>query len=395
MDDTRGLNSWIELSESAYRQNLSLFRRRVGPKVELSAVVKGNAYGHGAVQIAGLAAAHGADSFCVHALEEAQQLRDAGFQQDVLLLGHVPRRRLGDVVAGDFRLVLFDVETARSFAEAARSQGRRGRVHLKLETGTHRQGLGGEDLGALLDTLGGLPDLEVEGAYTHFANVEDTTDHRYAHAQLERFRSALDRVREAGFAPTRRHAACSAAALVLGDSIFEMVRLGIGQYGHWSSKETLLSFRDRQDVEGTQSLRPVLTWKARISQVKTVPADAFVGYGCTYQTTRPTRLAILPVGYSDGYPRSVSNAGHVLIHGRRAPVRGRVCMNLILVDVTDIPGVAVEDVAVLIGTQGDQEVPAERVADWAGTIQYEILAGLGRHLPRFVVPETAVEGGSE
>lgn len=389
--DTTGLNSWIEISESAYASNLAFFRRLVGEDVELSAVVKSNAYGHGLLEVAGLAARHGADSFCVHALEEALALREAGFEQDVLILGHVPLARLDSVVEHDFRVVLYQLESARRLAEVA-PEARPARVHLKIETGTHRQGVEGAELDTLLEFLRSTPTVRVEGVYTHFANIEDTTDHRYARSQAESFQRALRQVEDAGFQPTRRHAACSAALALFPETHLDMVRLGISQYGFWSSKETRLSFHNLSGSESTEAagaaaedvLRPVMTWKARISQVKWIPADAYVGYGCTYQTTRRTRLAILPTGYADGYDRKLSSAGHVLVRGRRAPVLGRICMNLTMIDVTDVPGVKMEDEAVLLGRQGDQEITAEQLASLVGTIPYEVVARIAPHLPRIV-----------
>lgn len=385
---TTALDSWIELSESAYAHNLRFFRRRVGPEVELSAVVKSNAYGHGLEAIARLAIRHGADSFCVHALDEALALRRAGFPQDVLIMGHVPLARLGEVVAEDFRLVLYEIETARRLAGEAETRSRRARVHLKIETGTYRQGLDGAALEALVEEVKRLAWLEVEGVYTHFANIEDTTRHDVAEQQMARFDAALANLEGHGIRPPVRHAACSAAILLFDSTHFDMVRLGISQYGLWSSKETLLSWALRAPAsEGPAEgvLQPVLSWKTRISQVKDVPAEAYVGYGCTYQTTRASRLAILPIGYADGYDRRLSNQAHVLVHGRRAPVRGRVCMNLVMIDVTDIPRARLEDEVVLLGRQGEQEITAADLAGWVGTIPYEIVARLSPALPRLVV----------
>ncbi len=380
------LNSWIEVSESAYASNLRFFRRLVGPRVELSAVVKSNAYGHGMEIVAELAARHGADSFCVHSLDEALRLRRAGISQDVLIMGHVPLARLDEVVAADFRLVLFNRQTLERLAAITDASGRRARVHLKIETGTHRQGIDDGDLGDFLDLLGRHPRIVVDGVTTHFANIEDTTDRGYASRQLARFEGAVERIRAAGFSP-KRHAACSAATLVFPRTHFEMVRLGVSQYGLWPSKETLLSYRMAHQEGDEPTLRPVLTWKTRVSQLKRVPPGALIGYGCTYQATRETRIAVLPIGYSDGYDRRLSNQAHVLVGGRRAPVRGRVCMNLTMVDVTDVPGVELEDEVVLLGRQepGGQEIAAGQLAELVGTIHYEVVARLSPDLSRVLV----------
>jgi alanine racemase len=384
------LNTWIEISADAYRHNLAFFRRLVGDDVELSAVVKANAYGHGMEEIArlacstGVAKRGGAGSFCVHSLDEAFALRDAGFREDVLVMGHVPLARLDEVVAADVSVVLYNHESLAVLADVATSY-RPARVHLKIETGTHRQGVDARDLASFLDFLKDHPDVWLEGVCTHFANIEDTTDHSYANHQLERFEKAVEQIRAAGFEDVRRHAACSAAALVVPRTHFDMVRLGISQYGIWPSKETYLSYKLQVPEEDQDVLCPVLTWKTRISQVKEVPAGASVGYGCSYQTTRATRVAILPIGYSDGYDRRLSNQAHVLVRGRRAPVRGRVCMNLTMIDVTDIPGAALEDEVVVLGRQGEQEVTAEHLAGLVGTIAYEVVARIRPALPRRVV----------
>lgn len=387
---TADLSSWVEIDAKAYRSNLALFRRLAGHEVELSAVLKANAYGHGATAIAALAREPEprADSFCVFTLDEALALRRAGHRCDILIFGPVGRGRLAEVVAGDLRLALFDIDTLAALEAAAARSGRKARVHLKVETGTRRFGFDAEELPSVLARLQASPAIVVEGAFTHFANIEDTTDQRYAREQLDRFRRSLDDIARAGIRLARRHAACTAALLTMPETALDLVRLGIGQFGFWPSKETRLSFRAAAEAAGATTvptLRPVLTWKARIAQLKQVPRGAYVGYGCTWQTTRETRLAVLPVGYADGYDRRLSNQSWVLVRGCRAPVRGRVCMNLMMVDVTDVPEVAPGDEVVLLGSQGAQEVSAEQLAGLIGTIHYEVTTRIHADLPRLVV----------
>lgn len=378
-------NTWIEIDRNAYRENLRFFRRLLGPDVELAVVVKANAYGHGLECIAALAARGEADSFCVHSLEEALVLRAAGHRADILVLGHVPLARLEAALAADLRLALFARPTLERLDRLTRASGRRARVHLKLETGTHRHGIDAGELDALLAGLKQAPGVDLEGVYTHFANIEDTTNQAYAREQVRCFEALVARIASAGFTVTRRHAACSAAALVMPETRFEMVRLGIAQFGLWPSPETLLSHRAEAVGEVANALAAVLCWKTRVTQVKAVPAGAYVGYGCSYQTTRPSRLAVLPIGYSDGYDRRLSNQAHALVRGQRAPIRGRICMNLCLIDVTDISGVVLGDEVVLLGRQGEEIVRAEQLAAWAGTIHYEVVARLRAGIPRFVV----------
>ncbi len=378
------VNTWVEISESAYAANLKFFKRRLPPETEFSVVIKSNAYGHGMEQMAEIAARHGADSFCVHSVDEALQLRNRGFRQDVLILGPVPPARLAEVIRQNFRVALFNSETLQGLQRLAAEMRQPVRVHLKLETGTYRQGIEGEEFEHFLQEIMQSEWLKLEAVYTHFANIEDTTSHDYAMRQLNRFREMTERVRQSGFRKVRQHSACSAAILLFPETYFDMVRLGISQYGLWPSRETFVSYKLKHTENGEDVLRPVLSWKTRIGQVKKVPANQCIGYGCTYHTTRESVIAVLPVGYADGYDRRLSNRSHVLIRGKRAPLRGRVCMNLVMVDVTDIPEVRVGDEAVLLGRQGEELISADYLAELSGSINYEVVTRINWQIPRFV-----------
>ncbi len=370
---------WCEVDTAALAQNIREFRQLVGPDVRLTVAVKANAYGHGLVPAGRAFLAGGADWLCVHALEEAQGLRAAGITTPIYVLGPVLLDDLALAVALDLRLVVYNQATIDRLA----ALGASARLHLKLETGNHRQGVELDEALAIAARIAAVPGLELEGVASHFANIEDTTDHRYARYQLARFEEAVAALRAAGHRVPIRHISNSAATLLWPDQSFEMVRLGISAYGLWPSKETRIAaaLSDRTGA----TLRPALTWKTRISQIKSVPEGAAIGYGGTYVTSRPTRLAILPVGYADGYDRALGGLAHVLVGGRRAPVRGRVCMNIIMVDVTDGPLPALEDEVVLLGRQGDEEISADQLATWAGTIHYEVVARIGSHVPRVEV----------
>ncbi len=383
--DISKLNSWVEISESNYAHNIKFFRKLVGSGVELAVVVKANAYGHGGREIARLAARYGVDSFCVHSLEEALRLRDSGFEQDILVMGHVPLNRLKTAMENRFRLVLYNRETLAKAEQISRELGIPARFHLKVDTGTNRQGIDPHDLDHFLERFRQSAGLILDGIYTHFANIEDTTNHDFARQQIQKFKEVIAQVNAAAFPAPKIHTACSAAILLFPETYFDMVRLGISQYGLWPSRETLVSYQSRHSVAGKEILRPALTWKCRISQLRTVPAHQTVGYGCTYQTTRESRIAILPVGYSDGYDRRLSNQSYVLVKGRRAPVRGRICMNLMMVDVTDIPDVRLEEEVVLLGKQGAEEITAEQLAGMIGTINYEVVTRINPEIPRIVV----------
>ncbi len=374
--------TWIEVDAPAIRHNLEQFRSRLAPGTRFGAVVKGNAYGHGLPEVAGIAAGAGADWFCVNSLAEGIALRDAGHDRPVLVMGYVPIAELAEVVGRKLRPVVYSEATVRELSRLARQHGATVPVHLKIEAGTHRQGVPGAEALALAERIDELPGVELEGAYTHFANIEDTTDHSFAEGQIAEFERLSAQLRESR--PTlMRHAACSAATLLFHRVHLDLVRVGISLYGIWSSPETRVSCRERG--KATPELRPAMTWKTRIAQVKEVAEGAYVGYGCSYRTTRNTRIAVLPVGYHEGYDRRLSSTAHVLIDGRRAAVCGRVCMNMCMVDVTDIPGAIQEAEVVLLGAQGDERVTAEQLASWCGTIPYEVVTRIHPGLPRRVI----------
>jgi len=374
--------TWCEVSTAALATNLREFRTLVGSRCELAVVVKSNAYGHGLVLASRTFLEAGADLLCVHDLWEAETLRTAGVRAPIHVLGRVEPNQAPEAVALGVSLVAYDADLVRALS-AATPPGRRTAIHLKVETGTHRQGLPLEEVLALAELARRLSGVEVSGVASHFADVEDTTHHDFARNQMAVFREALEAVRRAGWPEARGDLANSAATILWPEAHLDRVRLGIGAYGMWPSAETRVSAAmiHRDQV----TLRPALTWKSRVAQVQRVAAGEFVGYGRTWRTPRPTLLAVVPVGYADGYDRGLSNLAHMLIRGQRAAVRGRVCMNMTMVDVTDIAGVAPGEEAVLLGDQGDESLTAERLAQWAGTINYEITTRIAESVPRVAV----------
>jgi len=381
--NTENLNTWIEISEKDFSSNLGFFRTIIPKETELAVVVKANAYGHGLKEIAIIAGKNRVNSYCVHTLEEALILRKFAENYNILIMGPVPPGRLSEVVQNGFKLVVYDPDTLESLNKQAENLEQSAFVHLKLETGTYRQGIRSEGVESFLEKLNHTPRIILEGVYTHFANIEDTTDHSYALSQLKRF-TDITTLLQKDYPNIKKHTACSAAALLFSKTHFDMVRLGISMYGLWPSRETFVSYKSNQSENRKDVLRPILSWKARVGQVKIVPNNQFIGYGCSYQTTRETRLAILPIGYADGYSRGLSNQAFVLLHGHRAPVRGRICMNLIMVDITDIPDIKPGDEAVLIGKQGKESISVDLLASLAGTINYEFLTHLNGQIPRII-----------
>lgn len=343
------------------------------------AAVKANAYGHGILETARLIEPD-VDFFGVHSAWEAQTLLQAGIDKPLLILGPVFPHQLKYLNPARVHLTV----VSRELLEFLRANGFSFPLHLKVETGTNRQGLPADEVPEVVKRIRqyGLP---LVGLSTHFANIEDTTDHSFALKQMERFGEVRKLIeRETGPLPFL-HCACSAAILLFPDSHFTLARAGISLYGYWPSKETRLSWIQLHG-RGEVALKPVLAWKTLVSQVKRVKKGEYIGYGCTFRTTRDSRIAVLPIGYYDGYDRKLSNRGMVLIRGQRVPVVGRVCMNLLMIDVTDLAETAVGDEAVLIGRDGDEEVSADTLAEMAGSINYEILARLGAHVPKILVP---------
>lgn len=376
------LLQWVEIDSSALKHNIQQVRHLIGPSRKMTVIVKANAYGHGILEISKLASKHGADWLGVNSLEEALFLRQNRMNLPIILLGYVPLSELRKAVEKSLRLTVYNRETVERLGQITSRIKKKAYLHIKLETGTHRQGIKGDDLLAFIERIKKYPHLIVEGISTHFANIEDTTDHSYAQSQLQRFNHLLNLLKKNKIEIPVKHTACSAATILFPETYFDMVRVGVMVYGLWPSKETHLSCLQKQ--REPIHLKPVLSWKTRIVQIKSIPEGAFIGYGCTYKTTRPSQLAVLPVGYSDGYDRSLSNSSYVLVKGKRAPLRGRVAMNFITVDVSDIQGARLEDEAVLLGRQDREAVTADYLASLCGTINYEIVTRINPLLPRVV-----------
>jgi alanine racemase len=376
-----GYLKWIEIEDSAPEWNLRQLKScSANESVLFCAVVKSNAYGHGAREITSLLPS--ADWFSVNSLDEGLELRQFGIKRPILLLGHVLMERLSEAIDADLRLTVYNIETLEKL-EGILQKDTICRIHVKIETGTGRQGILPENVPEFLRRASGIDGLEIEGMLTHFANIEDTLNHDFAEKQLGIFKEVLETVRKSGIFPSIIHTACTAATILFPETHFNMLRTGVGLYGLWPSRETFLSAQSNGIP--VPELRPVLSWKTRIAQIKELPAGSYIGYGCTYRTNRKTRLGVLPVGYADGYDRKCSNSAHVLVRRKRAPILGRVCMNLVMVDLTDIPEASLEDTVVLLGKDGNEIITAEMMAEWVGTINYEIVTRISPFIPRVIV----------
>ncbi len=364
-----------EIDLGAIQRNLLRFRQVVGPQVGIFGVVKADAYGHGAVAVA-RALEPLCSALAVSLVEEGLELRGAGIRAPILVLGAYYNRHQDDVLAERLTPVVYERGDLERFAAAAGRRGRRADVHIKIDTGMSRLGIAVDELEATLARFQDVPSLRLAGVCTHFASA-DVPDPRTSEEALRRFGACLVRVAEAGFQDLVNHAANSAASVRFPHARLDAVRPGLALYGAMPSQTLPLP-----GLEGALSLR------TRVMAVHEIAAGVAVSYGELWRAPRPSRVATLPIGYADGYPRHVRDAT-VLLGGRRAPIIGAVCMDMLMIDVTDLPESALAGAATLIGRDGAQAITVDDVARWAGTVNYEILCGISKRVPR-VLRDAAV-----
>lgn len=363
-----GIVTWAEIDLDAISYNVQTFQRHVGEKVKIIAVVKANAYGHGAAPVARAALAAGAKMLAVHRAIEGVELRRAGIQAPILVMGYTPPDGAALVVENHLTPSLMTLEFAQALSARAAALGATAPVHVKIDTGMNRYGLQPPEALDFLRQLVTLPGLALEGLFTHFATA-DWEDLQYTRQQLAVFRQVRQSAEQAGIHIPLVHAANSAATMRLPEAHFDAVRPGIAMYGMDPSDQWPPVFE----------IRPALSLKSTVSRVRTLPAGAGVSYSRTYVTPQPTLAALVPVGYGDGYHRILSNQSQVLIRGAHCPLMGRVCMDQFVVDASAAPEVQQDDEVVLVGAQGGERIRAEEVARLAGTINYEVTTSL---LPR-------------
>lgn len=365
-----------EIDLSAIAANVALACRLAGPETRVMAVVKADAYGHGAVPVARVALGAGATWLGVAIPEEAVPLREAGIACGILVLGPIAPDQADLVAAHDLDQCVSDQAQAEALDRAARARGRVLALHLKVDTGMGRVGLRPREVRRVAEKIWALPSVRLAGLMTHFADAE-ADEPGFAREQLVRFAEAARELAAAGIPAPLRHAANSAALLFLPEARLDLVRPGIMLYG----------YHPRGPRGGPEPpLRPALRLRTAISQIQDVAQGESVSYGRTFVAPRDLRVATLPVGYADGCGRLLSNRGRVLIRGQRVPIVGRVCMDMTMVDVSGFPDVRVGDEAVLIGRQGADEITADEVAELQGTISYEILCRIGPRVPRVYLP---------
>ncbi|GBF52001.1 alanine racemase [Leptospira ryugenii] len=371
------ISSEVHLSQEALSHNLRLYRKLLGPETKITAVVKSNAYGHGLLPIAEMALEAGADLLGVNALEEAILLRNHFPNAIVLIMGSIPMLTERSHLLADERYWVMVSEIAE--IEALCQLNPRPKIHLKLNTGMSRLGQSEPNWESFASELK-KRSLLLDGIATHFASTEDFTEHSFSMRQLTKFQNGISIFAKYGYTNLLRHCASSASAMLFPEARMDMIRLGISMYGLWPSLETKLSLSMMGKDIGM--LQPVLTWKTRIQHIQDLKAGEFVGYGSTFKTTYPTKLAVLPVGYYEGLDRKLSNNGYVLIKGERARILGRICMNMTMVEITHIPNVHIGDEVIVIGKSQDESVSADDHATWSGTINYEVVTSILDQFPR-------------
>jgi len=361
-----------EINLDAIAHNVRALKAHIGERTALMAVVKANAYGHGTLPVARVALESGASRLAVGCTEEGVRLRQSGISAPILLMCYNTPAQAADIVRHRLTPTVNGLDLARALSVAVAEQGAPDLpVHLKADTGMGRFGLMPEEVVDFAQVLVSLPGLTLEGFYTHFGTA-DETDTSHTYRQFELYRQIMRQLEEAGIAIPVQHVANSATTLRFPEMHLDMVRCGIAIYG----------LRPSPGVRMAVPLRPALTLQTCVARIRTLPSGWGISYGRTFVTSRPTPVALVPVGYGDGYHRVLSNKGAVLIHGRRAPVVGRVCMDQFVVDVTGILDVQEDDEVVVLGRQGKEEISADEIAAWAGTINYEVVTAILPRVPR-------------
>ena len=375
--DTEQKRTWREIHLSHLEHNYNTLRAMLPVGCRFLGIVKANAYGNGAIRVARKLEEMGCEYLAVACVDEAADLRAAGVKTPILVLGSTPAEYAETLLELGLTQTVFDLAMAHALSDAAMAAGKRLKIHVKLDTGMSRLGFlcdeGHMDQSVeAVAALCSLPGLEHEGIFTHFADSDGSEE--YTMLQLTRFLDVLGKLEGRGIFFSIRHCANSGAVLNYPCTHMDMVRPGLALYGHYPAPSC-------EGLDGP-GLLPVMELKSRISAVRALPAGTLVSYGRTFALKRDSVLAVLPVGYADGIHRLCSNHMDVLIHGQRAPIVGRVCMDMCMVDVTDIPGVQGEDVATVYGKDGEENLPIEEAAHTAGTIQYELLCAISERVPR-------------
>ena len=372
----------VEIQAKKLIHNLKLFSEISGKPIMF--VVKANAYGHGLKEIVEITRDLSfIQYYAVDSLFEALAVKKIATQKKILVIGWADDRELDELISGGFEFVVPSLDCFNRVKQICKKKSQPARVHLKLDTGTSRLGMKISEILTIFNK-GESNHVEIEGLYSHFANIEDTTDHSYARHQLGIFSDLERKIRQQNLL---KHFSCSASALLFPETYFDIVRVGISAYGYWPSKQTYVSFIEKNKNNKKKiDLKPVLSWVSKVAQIRTIEKGKYIGYGLTYQTFSRSKMIVIPVGYYDGYDRRLSNLSNILVNNIKAPVRGRVCMNMMMAEVTHVKKVREGDRVLLIGSEGKASIDADYLANLAGTINYEILSRINPLIPRVVIP---------
>lgn len=383
--------SYIEISESALQKNIRFLKKQIGKKVKLSSVVKGNAYGHGIEVFVPLAEKCGIRHFSVFNANEALWVLNSRTQESkIMIMGAIDNEDLEWAIENKISFYIFGLDRLEASNKASQKVGIPARIHLELETGLNRMGLSGEPLEKAVNLIKNYPgSFVVEGVCTHYAGAESVNNYHRIQNQIKSYNEQVEWLKKQGIKIGLRHTACSAAALTYPETIMDMVRFGIAQYGYWPSQETQMHYYLQKGIEQKQKvvdpLKRVIKWKSHIINIKEVKPGEFIGYGTSYMTTRTQKIASVPVGYYHGFARNLSNLGRVLVGGKRAPVVGLVNMNVMMINVTNIPSINIGDEVVIIGRQNKLQISVASFSDMSNFLNYEVLVSLSADIPRIVV----------
>lgn len=392
-------SSWVELDRRAFKKNVSIYKNLIGENVKLGCVLKGNAYGHGFSEMLTLVYENPIDIIFVINPNDALFIRqfekniDHTMKKRIIVIGAVMPDDVCACAQEDIEVSFGDEHFSEyNFFDHLKSYQKKSqafkplKVHIHVDTGLGREGIRLEKLDNILKLYKKNEDIVfIQGVMSHFSNVEDVTEQQYAYIQLDALESAYNYITQSLQLKHKpeKHIAQSAATLIMPRHQYDIVRIGISLYGFWPSSETKISARVL--MPDVPQLMPVLSWRTKSQAIRELPEGSYIGYGCSYRADRNLKVAVLPVGYYDGYPRALSNLGHVLVHGKRCKILGRVMMNYCIVDITEIHNNDADFTATLIGHDGTEFIGAELLASWSDTIQYEIVTRIGAHLKRKIV----------
>ncbi|MEQ8878989.1 MAG: alanine racemase [Cyclobacteriaceae bacterium] len=381
-------SSRIELSQSSLKSNFNFIRKKIGPGVRISSVVKANAYGHGIHEFVTMAEKCGIEHFSVASAFEAEAVLEA-CQEDshIMIMGILYDQDITWAIEHGIEFFIFNYDRLPLVLEKAKAAGKKAKIHLEVETGANRTGLNAKEVPKALSFVKKhANNIEFEGLCTHFGGAESLSNKFKIDSQHKRFKEFMKLCKSRGIRPNHYHIACSAAALAYPETTYDMVRIGVAQYGFWPSPDIYyMHLQSTGSTPNSTTLKRIFTWKTDVMDIRHVDAGEFIGYGTAYQAIRDMKIAVIPLGYSNGYPRAQSNRGHVLIKGKKAPVTGLINMNLFMVDISHIKDVKVGDEVVLVGRQNNTTINVSSFTDVTRLLNNEMLSRLPAAIPRKAV----------